>query len=95
MKPMPMDFGVCGIEQMLFAGTINFGDTDVATGIKLCDLLTNTIVTRAVAVVKTAFNAATTNVLTVGATDDVNDILGANDITGETAGSYIKQTFEQ
>lgn len=93
MNPMPMDLGVCGVEQMLYAGTVKYNDTGVATGIKLCDLPANIIVTRAVAVVTTAFNAGTTNVLTVGANDDVDDILGSSDITEGTAAAYSKQTF--
>ena len=90
---MPMDVGVSGVEQMLYAGTVKYNDTGVATGIKLCDLPANIIVTRAVAVVTTAFNAGTTNVLTVGANDDVDDILGSSDITEGTAGNYSKDTF--
>lgn len=93
MKVNPMDLGVCGVEQLLYAGKVKFNDTGVATGIALCTLPANIIVTRAVAVVGTAFDAGTTNVLTVGANEDVNDILGASDITGGTAAVYSKQTF--
>lgn len=95
MNALPMDLGVCGVEQMFYAGKVNFNDTGVATGVKLCDLPANIVVTRAVAIVKTAFNAGTTNVLTVGANDDIDDILGSSDITEGTAGTYNKQTFAE
>lgn len=93
MKPNPMDLGVCGVEQLLYAGKVKFNDTGVATGVALCTLPANIVVTRAVAVVGTAFDAGTTNVLTVGANSDVNDILGTGDITEGTAGAYTADKF--
>ena len=51
------------------------------------------VITRAVAVVKTAFNAGTTNVLTVGTNDDADNLLGSSDVTEGTAGAYTKNTF--
>lgn len=93
MKVVPNDLGVCGVEQLMYAGTVNFGDENVATGVKLCDVPANTVITKAVAVVKTAFNAGTTNVLTVGTNDDVNDLLGSSDITEGTKGAYSKLAF--
>ena len=93
MKPNPMDLGVCGVEQLLYAGKVNFDDEGVSTGVKLCELPANIIVTKAVAVVTEAFNAATTNVLTVGTNNDVNDILGADDITEGTAAAYSANKF--
>ena len=93
MNVNPMDLGVCGVEQLLYAGKVNFDDTDVDKGIDLCTLPANIVVTRAVAIVGTAFNAATTNVLTVGANDDVNDILGTSDITEGTADTYTADKF--
>lgn len=95
MKALPMDLGVCGVEQFMFAGTVNFDDEDVATGVKLCDLPANTIITKATAVVKTAFDAGTTNVLTIGTNDDVDDLLGSSDITEGTKGAYSKLAFVQ
>ena len=93
MNALPMDLGVCGVEQMFYAGEVNFDDEGVATGVDLCNLPANIVVTRAVAIVKTAFNAGTTNVLTVGANNDINDILGTSDITEGTAATYTKDTF--
>lgn len=60
------DLGKCGIEQVLCAGKVSFDTKDVSKGIVLIELPQNIIITKAVAVVNTAFNAATTNVLTVG-----------------------------
>lgn len=93
MKVVPMDLGVCGVEQLVFAGSIAFDTENASDGVVLTKLPANIVITRAVAVVNTAFNAATTNVLTVGTNDDVNDILGTSDITEGTAAVYNKQTF--
>lgn len=93
MKPNANDFGMGGVEQMFYAGTVKFNTTGVATGVDLFKAPNKMIITKAVAVVKTAFNAATTNVLTIGANDDVNDLLGTSDITEGTTGNYIKNTF--
>ncbi len=87
------DLGVCGIEQLFYAGKVAFDDTDVDDGIVLCKIPENVIITRAVAIVKTAFNAGTTNVLVIGTEDDDDAIMAAADITEGTAGTYSKQTF--
>ena len=57
------DLGKCGIEQVLCAGKVSFDTKDVNKGVVLIELPKNIIITKAVAVVNTAFNAATTNVL--------------------------------
>jgi len=88
MKPNPWNLGACGVEQMIFAGSVKYNDTGIADGIKVCDLPDNIIVTKAVAVVTTAFNAGTTNVLTVGTNDDADNLLGSGDITEGTAAAY-------
>lgn len=93
MQVNPMDLGVCGVEQLLYAGTVKYNDTGVATGVELITLPANIIVTKAVAVVGTAFNAATTNVLTVGTNSDINDLLGADDVTEGTKGAYSANKF--
>ncbi len=93
MKVMANDFGICGVEQLFYAGSVAFDDTDVDKGIELSKLPNNAIITRAVAVVTTAFDAGTTNVLTVGTNSDCNNILGTSDVTEGTTGSYSKQTF--
>ena len=88
MTPNPWNLGACGVEQMIFAGSVNFDDEDIDKGVKVCDLPDNIIVTKAVAVVTTAFNAGTTNVLTVGTNDDANNLLGSDDVTEGTAAAY-------
>ena len=93
MKVNATDFGICGTEQLFYAGSVAFNDTGVAPGKELKKLPNNAYITRAVAVVTTAFNAGTTNVLTVGTNDDCDNILGTSDITEGTAGTYSKQTF--
>lgn len=93
MKVMENDFGICGVEQLFYAGKIAFNTTGAATGVELKKLPNNAIITRAVAVVGTAFDAGTTNVVTLGTNDDCDNILGSSDITEGTAGTYNKQTF--
>lgn len=95
MKVEPMDLGVCGIEQMMYAGTVAFDTEDVDKGVELCELPAGIVVTKAVAVVTEAFDAGTTNVLTVGANDDVNDLMGSGDITEGTKGAYLVNKFAQ
>ena len=93
MKPMANDYGMGGVEQMFYAGSIAFDDTGASSGIEIFKAPNKMVITKAVAVVTEAFNAATTNVLTVGANDDVNDILGSSDVTEGTTGAYSKNTF--
>lgn len=90
---MANDFGTGGIEQMFYAGSIAFDDTGASSGIEIFKAPNKMIITRAVAVVTTAFNAATTNVLTLGANSDINDLLGTSDVTEGTKGAYSKDTF--
>lgn len=95
MKPNAWNLGACGVEQMLFAGSVAFDTEDIDKGVELCELPAGTIITRAVAVVNEAFDAGTTNVLTVGANDDANDLLGSSDVTEGTRGAYIAHKFVQ
>lgn len=93
MKPMANDFGMGGIEQMFFAGSVAFDDEGIGTGLELFKAPNKMVITKAVAVVTTAFNAGTTNVLTLGANDDADDLLGSSDVTEGTKGAYSKNTF--
>jgi len=93
MKVMANDLGMCGIEQLFYAGAVAYDTKDVDKGVAICKLPHAAMITRAVAVVKTAFNAGTTNVLVVGTKDDDDAIMAAADITEGTAGTYSKQTF--
>lgn len=94
MKCDAMDLGVCGVEQVLCAGAVKFDTKDADKGIVLAKLPENIIITKAVAVVNKAFNATTTNVITIGTNDAANDLLGSSDVTAGTANSYVKDMFK-
>lgn len=94
MNLSPMDLGVCGVMQVLHAGKVAFDTEGIENGIVLTELSANIIITKVVAIVGTAFNAETTNVLTVGVNDVADDLLGDADITEGTAGAYIKDVFQ-
>ena len=94
MKCEAMDLGVCGVEQVLCAGAVKFDTKDADKGIVLAELPENIIITKAVAVVNKAFNAATTTVITIGTNDAANDLLGSSDVTAGTANSYVKDMFK-
>ena len=94
MKCDAMDLGVCGVEQVLCAGAVKFDTKDADKGIVLAKLPENIIITKAVAVVNKAFNAVTTNVITIGTNDAANDLLGSSDVTAGTANSYVKDMFK-
>lgn len=89
----PYNLGACGMVQMFHGGTVDFDTTGIAEGIVLCNIPKGTFITKAVAVVRTAFNAATTNVLTVGFKESMDGFMGASDITAGTAGVYKKELF--
>ena len=67
--------------------TINFGDSNISTGVWYFTLPKNSYVAWIDAYVSTAFNAGTTNVITLGATTTANEIL-ASGITAGTPGIY-------
>ncbi len=94
MKLRAMDIGRCGVEQFLCAGKVSCKDAGIDKGIELCELPENIIITKVVAVVEEAFNAATTNVLTVGTNEEANDLLGEDAVTEGTVGEYMKDMFK-
>lgn len=95
MKLLPYNLGACGMVQMFHAGTVNFDTKDIATGALICRIPKGTFITKAVAVVKVPFNAADTNVLTVGFKTNKNDLLASGDITAGTAGTYKTDLFAE
>ena len=96
MKVQANDLGMCGVEQLLHAGTVKFNTTGIADGVAIYTVPHDAVITRVVARVNTAFNAGTTNVLTVGTSAaDANELLGSGDITEGTAGAYTKQHFTE
>ena len=93
MKLNPYNMGACGMVQMFHAGTVKFDTDGIADGAVICNIPKGTFVIKAVAVVNTAFNAATTNVLTVGFKTGKNELLTSSDITADTVGTYKKDLF--
>lgn len=93
MKVNGLDYGVCGVEQLAYIGKVAFDTDDVDNGVALYELPQKAIITGTVAVVGTAFDAGTTNVLTAGTNSDVNNLLGSGDVTEGTTGAYQAATF--
>lgn len=94
MKIGANGLGDCYKPVWFCAGTVKFNTTDVSTGAELCKIPHDCTITRAVAKVNTAFDAGTTNVLTIGTTTaNANELLGSDDITEGTAGTYSKNHF--
>ena len=95
MKVQANDLGVCGIEQLMYAGTVKYNATGVGDGIAVFEMPHEAIITRMVAVVKTAFAGATSPALVFGTSDDDDAYMAAADITEGTAGAYSKQLFAE
>jgi hypothetical protein len=66
--------------------TVNFDDNDAATGVSVGTLPSGAIITGVTASVTTAFNAGTTNVLTVGVSGTLDKYAAAGDITEGSVG---------
>jgi hypothetical protein len=72
---------------------VNYNDPGIASGVAIGRLPAGAQVTQALARVKTAFNAGTTNVLTVGTNAaSYDNILGAADIAEGAAGNSVAPT---
>lgn len=68
-----------------FRKLVNWNDANIATGVKFGRLPSNAFLIRATCQVITAFNAATTNVLTFGTTAaSANELTGTGDINEAT-----------
>ncbi len=70
---------------------VNFNDTGIASGVRKYTIQASTdrpVLLKAQAEVITAFNAVTTNVLTLGTDTTANQFLAAGDITEGTVGFY-------
>lgn len=89
MITKPYSMGAVGVEQVA-SGVITYKDGTVP----IVDLPANVLITRVIAEVVEAFNAGTTNVLTVGANAGADDLLGANDVTEGTTGFYESTTVK-
>lgn len=80
-------------QQIAFLGPklVNFNDAGIAAGLDLGWLPRGSLIVGAAIRINVAFNAATTNVLTIGAFGDsgIDNILDADDFTAEgTIGNY-------
>lgn len=93
MKLNPYNLGACGAVQMFHAGTVKFDTAGIKDGVVISNVPKGMIVSKAVAKVSTAFNAGTTNTLTVGLKDEKNEVFNDTDITSGTVGVYQKQLF--
>ncbi|MEG1564834.1 MAG: hypothetical protein RR365_14095 [Bacteroides sp.] len=93
MNLNPMDLGVCGVEQVLHAGTVKFNSAGIAAGSILFVLPENTIITGAVVNISAAFNAATTNVLTVGKGTAFDDVFAAGELEEGKVGATTKNLW--
>src|SRR4051812_13971758 len=72
---------------------VNFNDAGIATGVAKQWLPKGAVITSTSVVVGTAFNAATTNVLTVGTNAGIYDnIVGAADVTEGSAPAITNAT---
>lgn len=70
---------------------VNFNDTGIASGVRKYTIQASTdrpVLLRVQCEVITAFNAGTTNVLTLGTNSTANQLLAAGDITEATPGFY-------
>jgi hypothetical protein len=90
--PLGRDLGLAVTQQV--SVLVNFNDTNVGStnGILFATLPAGAVVLSAFAKVITAFNAATTNVLTVGTNGTADNLLGAAAITEGTPGDYVNST---
>ncbi len=71
-----------------FRKTVNFNDAGIASGVLMGTLPAGAQIVDAVVNVETAFNAATTNVLTAGTNStSFDNIVGASDVSEGSAGA--------
>ena len=94
MKLTAGNFGECGSMNAFFVDTVKYNDTGIATGEVIFTAPAPMIITQVCVDVTTAFNAGTTNVLTIGTNSDVDNICGSSDIA-ETKGQSTKPVFVQ
>lgn len=68
--------------------TVNFNDLGIDSGVQIGSIPLGACILRSNVIVKTAFNAATTNVLTVGVTATATELVGSADVTEGTPAIY-------
>jgi hypothetical protein len=67
---------------------VNYNDAGIATGVAGVVLPIGAFILRVMVEIVTAFNAATTNVLTVGTNVAINNIVAAGDVNAGAAAVY-------
>ena len=86
---------VPGVEKTVKSSEIKYNTSGIGTKASVgITLPKGAIVTKVVADVTQAFNAATTNVLTLGYSSDTDALMAAADITEGTIGAYVKQRMD-
>jgi hypothetical protein len=70
---------------------VNFNDPNIATAQKFGTLPAVSFITNVFVEVATAFNAGTTNTLTIGTTTAANEIVATGDLTGNGTSSLSTQ----
>ena len=86
---------VPGVEKTVKGSEIKYNTSGIGTKAKVgITLPKGAIVTKAVADVTQAFNAGTTNVLTLGYSSDTDALMASADITEGTIGAYVKQRMD-
>ena len=88
------NFGECGSVNAFYAKTVKYNDTDIATKEAVFEAPAPMLITQVGVDVTTAFNAGTTNVLTLGTNNDADNICGSSDIS-ESKGASTKAVFVQ
>ena len=73
---------------------VNFNDAGVAAGVLVGTIPAGAIITSVIVEVATAFNAATTNVLTVGTTGTGTDLMTSAETISGTIGQKAAATYK-
>lgn len=92
-KPNPRQYQTQQVHYLRF--DVNYNDTGVSSGVLKGTLPAGAIITSTSVLITTAFNAGTTNVLTVGGNStSYNDIVASGDVDETAAGitNAIKST---
>ena len=69
--------------------TVNYNDPNISTAQRFGTLPSGSFITGVFCEVVTAFNAASTNVFTLGTTSTANELVAAGDVTEGTTGIYV------
>lgn len=86
---------VPGVEKTVKSNEIKYNTSGIATKASVgITLPKGAIVTKVVADVTEAFNAATTNVLTIGYSSDTDALMASGDITEGSIGANVKQRMD-